>query len=74
MLGHIKRALRIGQKTGPVLLENVTAATQDPEREQQVRTAVGNLVSSLVELERHSYEVRQKLATLSLTVVNKGRR
>ena len=74
MLGHIKRALRIGHRTEPVLLESVTVAQQDPEKERQVKVAVGNLVKSLLELERHSYEVRRELSTLTLNVVNKGKR
>ena len=69
MMAHIKRALRIGQTTQPVLLSEVNIAKQDPEQEQKVKTAVGNLVSSLLELERHSYEVRRELGTLTLNAV-----
>ena len=69
MMAHIKRALRIGQTTQPVLLSDVNVAKQDPEQEQKVKTAVANLVSSLLELERHSYDVRRELSTLSLNAV-----
>lgn len=72
MLSKLKRVLRIGQQPSTaVLLENVDAAKPDPEQKKQVDSAVARLVGSLIELERHSYEVRRELATLTLNVVNR---
>ena len=71
MLDRLKNAFSTKPKTSPVLLRDVEAAPQDPKKENEVREAVANLVSSLLELERHSYEVRKKLSTMTLRVVNK---
>lgn len=70
MFDRFKKALKPA-KTEPVLLSDVNAAQPDPEKEQQVKVAVGRLVSSLLELERHSYEVRKELSTLTLQAVNR---
>ncbi len=70
MFSRFRKALRPA-KTEPVLLRDVDAAHMDPEKERQVKDAVGKLVGSLLELERHSYEVRRELSTLTLQAVNR---
>lgn len=65
----LKKLLGIGHKTKPVLMEDVNPAPQDPVSERRVQDAVGKLVTSLVDLERRSYSVRQELASMSLHIV-----
>lgn len=74
MLDRLKNAFSSKAKTAPVLLRDVNVASQSPEKEHEVKEAVAKLVSSLLELERHSYEVRQKLSTMTLRVVNKAKK
>ncbi len=74
MLDRLKNAFSSKAKTSPVLLRDVDAAPQDPKTEHDVKEAVAKLVTSLLELERHSYEVRQKLSTMTLRVVNKAKK
>lgn len=65
----LKKILGIGNKTKPVLMEDVKPATQDPHSERRVQDAVGQLVTSLIDLERRSYIVRRELAGMSLHIV-----
>ena len=67
----IKKLLGIGQdhKTKPGLMEEVRPAPQDPVSERRVQEAVGQLVTSLIDLERRSYMVRKQLSNMSLHVV-----
>ena len=65
----LKRLLGIGEKTKPVLMEDVEPAPQDPQAEMRVQDAVGKLVTSLVDLERRSYALRRELSHMSLHIV-----
>lgn len=67
----LKKLLGIGEqhKTKPVLMDDVNPAPQDPEAERRVQTAVGQLVTSLIDLERRSYQVRRELSNMSLHIV-----
>lgn len=65
----LKKLLGIGNKTKPILMEDVNPATQDPSSERRVQDAVGQLVTSLIDLERRSYIVRRELAGMSLHIV-----
>ena len=71
MFSRLKKALN---PTKPVLLRDVDAAQPEPEKEKQVKDAVSKLVTSLLELERHSYEVRRELSALTLRAVNKAKK
>lgn len=65
----LKKLLGIGHKTKPVLMEDVDPAPQNPDEEARVKSAVGQLVGSLVELERRSYMLRRELSNMSLHIV-----
>lgn len=69
----LKKLLGIGHKTKPVLMEDVKPSTQDPKSERRVQDAVGQLVTSLIDLERRSYIVRKELASMSLHIVAQKR-
>jgi hypothetical protein len=72
----LKKLLGIGQdhKTKPVLMEDVKPAPQDPQSERRVQDAVGQLVTSLIDLERRSYLVRKQLSNMSLHVVAQNKK
>jgi hypothetical protein len=70
----LKKLLGIGRKTKPVLMEDVNPAAQDPKNERRVQDAVGQLVTSLIDLERRSYMVRKELSTMTLRVVGNNDR
>jgi hypothetical protein len=72
MLGHVKKLLGIGTKTQPILLSDVEPSAPDPAQDKEVKTAVAKLISSLLELERHSYDVRKELSMIALRSIHKG--
>lgn len=65
----LKKLLGIGEKTKPVLMQDVNPSKQDPSSERRVQDAVGQLITSLIDLERRSYMVRRELASMSLHIV-----
>jgi hypothetical protein len=65
----LKKLLGIGEKTKPVLMQDVNPAPQDPGSERRVQDAVGQLITSLIDLERRSYMVRRELSNMSLHIV-----
>ena len=71
MLGKAKKLLGFEAKTKAVLLSDVNPATPEPELDDRVHRAVSDLVTSLVDLERKSYAVRQELQHLTLHIVNR---
>lgn len=74
MRDYLKKLLGIGHKTKPVLMSDVKPAQQDPEKERNVREAVGDLIASLADLERKSSQVRRELSSTTIRIVSKGHR
>lgn len=66
---YIKKLLGIGHHPKPVLMENVDPAPQDPQHQERVNSAVGELIGSLANLERRSYALRRELSHMSLHIV-----